>query len=217
MKKGIVFVISFLMFLMFNVVNAVSGVKSVIYNTAAKQAIYDLKGHQCADTEVRDYIRNGNNVTMVRKRYSGGVAGSLCEHHVLEFTVDAEGVKHTGMMYYDTLGVLIRSFTFDESILIFPAVVNVGDSWASGSKVTQVFGAGTGTLSTAVEKSTLVKENLTVSVPAGTFTGCVKLVTRRVSGYIAGFDRVDWYCPTVGLVKRISHVRIFELSVPPVF
>lgn len=217
MKKRIVLAVSFLMCLMFNVVNAVSGAKSATYLAAAKQAIYNLKGHQCADTEVRDYIRNGFSVTMVRKRYSGGVNGSLCEHHVLNFVVDAEGVKYTGIDFYDISGVLIGRSTFDEAILRFPALVNVGDSWATGSTVTQMPVTGTARVGFAVDKSTLLKENVTVTVPAGTFTNCVKVANRRASSIIGTFDRVHWYCPTVGLVKRISNTRKFELSVPPVF
>ncbi len=76
--------------------------------------------------------------------------------------------------------------------------VEVGDSWEQGS-LPSLMTAGTSHESLLV--SIVVSgTNETVTVPAGTFDGCVKITAAtkpRVS-----LEEHDWYCPGVGLVRQ---------------
>ncbi len=46
--------------------------------------------------------------------------------------------------------------------------------------------------------------NLTVNGNAVIYTGCLRLHEVRTSSKMGVFDRISWYCPGVGLAKRVS-------------
>ena len=61
--------------------------------------------------------------------------------------------------------------------------------------------------STWLSMATVTEEDVTVTVPAGTFTDCFVIETLTDEGFGAGFvlSRTDWYSPTAqGLVKTVD-------------
>jgi hypothetical protein len=61
----------------------------------------------------------------------------------------------------------------------------------------------------AEDMATIVALGETVSVPAGTFTGCLK--TRDFTPLEPGVEEFKWYCPGVGLVKEQGARSVLEL------
>ena len=75
-----------------------------------------------------------------------------------------------------------------------------GFAWASGGELDSTFG-GVGYYT---DKSEVVGIE-SVSVTAGKFNDCMKVHVVSRNGFSGQtFSRMDWYCPDVGLVKRIS-------------
>ena len=77
-----------------------------------------------------------------------------------------------------------------------------GVAWVSAGKMDSTSSGE----SYYAEKSEVVAvENVTV--PYGTFTGCLKI--HRTSQYgVSLYTRVDWVCPGMGVVKRINNGRV---------
>jgi len=63
----------------------------------------------------------------------------------------------------------------------------------------------------SIQTGALIAVNQTVTVPAGTFTGCIKTSTNR-SGINSGgsLQRINTFCPGAGLVKQIQTKKFYN-------
>ncbi len=100
-------------------------------------------------------------------------------------------------------------------ILRFP--IEVGRSWEINSEIQRLMYRVPITL-----KATIQSINDTVTVPAGTFKKCVKVVTtgstKKNLGMFMGTAKIEvkefsWYAPNVGLVKMIREEKSNHLLV----
>ncbi len=68
-----------------------------------------------------------------------------------------------------------------------------------------------------VQTSSLLSVNQSVTVPAGSFTGCIK-VARHRSGNTLGTtnDLINTFCPGVGLVKQVFSKVFYNTSSPSI-
>lgn len=95
---------------------------------------------------------------------------------------------------------------FDPPQLFFPAEVIVGKSFTQVSNYT-LYMNDTADSSGTVEINGMLETVEDVSVPAGNFSGCLKIqyTVKQYDGGIPGYTETDttiWLAPDVGIVKR---------------
>jgi len=168
------------------------------------------------NTETRTFQRTplGNGVTNVdimRTRTQSG--GAVCHYNVLHYQSRADGFYWMGRDVYDNLQNFVSSNVINGGLIERGSNMEIGKSFG-GASSTSIDTTNTNTTSTVV--SNLVLLGLEdVSVPAGDYTGCLKISRNIVSGdsSFGSNQSVAWYCSGVGLTKRIDSVgNIWTLS-----
>ncbi len=108
-----------------------------------------------------------------------------------------EGTMETGRRMYNTSGVLVQDLTYYPPLLgvDLAGPKEVGKIWGGGYMAKKpdgsIYGAET------IMFSILAIEDVTV--PAGTFIGCIKV--HHTTG---NYKAVAWYAEGIGMVKRIG-------------
>ena len=112
---------------------------------------------------------------------------------------------------------LVESQRFDPSAtftaIFDPPVVKLTDSmvpgiaWASAGEHNSTSG---GERYFTDSSEVVAIEN--VSVPAGSFSNCLKIYSQHQYGAVGVHSQMDWICPDVGLVKRIHNYVQIELT-----
>lgn len=177
---------------------------------------FSMKGQNCADTETRQYNRtlqgDATAVRMVRVRSQAGIP---CQRRAFEYIVNDENRQLLRYESYNASGSTLRGVTtLANPIVLRHNNMQIGQSWGGGTEVTlspePVFGA----IHVLANQSTLLGvEDIAVGYNGGTtFSACLKIGSTRTSDTIGQFMRVEWFCPQVGLVKRIQN----SLTTPPV-
>ena len=178
--------------------------------------------HRITEYDDHDYI-NENIQSKTFIRYNLGVAAYLAwdfdrsipgEVLRAETLTDADG----NLIWYRTSKFAPTPESFNlvqtrrddpfvtDTTDIDPPIVILNDSmipgiaWASGSELDSTFSG----VSYNTDKREIVGIE-SVSVTAGEFDDCLKVHILNRSGFSdQTFSRLDWFCPDVGLVKRIS-------------
>lgn len=177
--------------------------------------VYSMKGMDCGDSESREYTRtpvgDATQVTMLRIRSQAGIP---CQRRTFDYLVTDEDRRLVRNRVYNLSGSTLKSTReLVDPVVLRHASMQVGQSWGGASEVTQspepVFGA----VHVLANKSTLLGiEDISVAYNGGTtFNGCLKIGTQRTSDTIGQFMRVEWFCPDVGMVKRMQN----SLETPP--
>ncbi|WP_455208693.1 collagen-like triple helix repeat-containing protein [Kaarinaea lacus] len=185
------------------------------YGTNATQKVFNAYGSSFWNTEthIYDSVTLPGKVLLYRNRALDGVP----------FRVDVyrySGEPSIGLMLearqrYDENTVdpanplasqPTRISTLETPIITLASTMTIGHPWVSASKVDESdLVVGDVWITAAVETRTLMAiENVTV--PAGTYNNCAKiLVHRNATSFGSDFQRVSWYCPNgVGMVKQIQ-------------
>lgn len=132
------------------------------------------------------------------------------------YDVTPEGLVETGYRFYNLSGVNSSTTRYDPGLLVFPfGLYAVGDMWGgayieifrivpiSGPPVYKQY------MSRLYQYAIVGTE--TVTVPAGTFTDCIKIARYRGNGT----DRIAWYAKGVGQVKVIfTHKDQTDINTP---
>ena len=175
---------------------------------------------------IEELQREGINV---EERYSNFGAGGpyVLEEQEPMVYFREKGFLNRVLLAYQAGKVVPASGTGDSRYL--PEVLTDGTSWDSSTDTFHV-----GELGFRVSFKHVVSiERETVSVPAGTFKGCVRVDTSSTegpdSGYRPGEELVfyysDWYAPGVGLVRTqqwddVKHgtertrIELMDYSIP---
>lgn len=181
------------------------------YGFSGTSKIFALTGNFCGDTETRTISRTtaGENteITMSRVRTSIGVT---C--HNKTFTRLA---TPTEMLLIDkgnnTLsGVLKSTDTLDGPMPLRTSTMEIGSAFGSASNIIRTPVGGLGVLSDLMVNTTTLLAVEDVTVPAGSYTACLKIHTLRTSATFGRFNRVQWFCPAVGEVKRMQSESLGE-------
>jgi len=109
-----------------------------------------------------------------------------------------EGTMEIGRNEYDTSGILIKDLTYDPPLLgvDLAGPKEVGKIWGGGYIATKSVGGIDSETNTKMFSILAIED---VTVPAGTFTGCIK-----VHCTTSNYKWVAWYAEGVGMVKRIG-------------
>ena len=166
---------------------------------------YDTKTFTAQDTsgaftqEVRTFDRTVTGQVSYLRHRTGGTADKMdtivldnsgAELKLIEFgrhgTLDANTVTETRTM---SPGVLLRTETMEP-----------GKTFGSDSLLSRDSVASSGVLQT----STLIAVNQAVTVPSGSYTGCIKVAQHRAARHLGStYDRINTFCPGVGLVRQL--------------
>jgi len=168
------------------------------------------------DSEIRTFDRSvSGRVSYLRDRVHSVNGRFKLDTIVLDNS--GSELKFVGLKARNKFtGDVIADIAIDPGLVARTASMQIGKTFGSDVKVT-INDLVAGVTSTAYtqQRVVLVAANQTVTVPAGQFTGCIKLSSHR-SGNALGetFDRTSTHCPSVGLVKQVQS-RVFYDSVAP--
>lgn len=113
--------------------------------------------------------------------------------------VDSGGIVETGYRFYNLSGANSSTTRYEPGLLVFPfGLYAVGDMWGGAYKE-EFFLVSNPEIKQYMSRlfQYAVVGIETVTVPAGTFTDCIKIARYRGNGT----DRISWYAKGVGQVK----------------
>lgn len=225
-----------------NATNITTNTANITNNTAAIAAIpgatlYDynkfvtgtnvisktfaLQGSFCgsANREVRSYTwtSSGANtdVVMTQKWDDAGTVCTWRDFHYLQTPTQRQLL---GSNMYDTSGTLVQTYTLDTPIILASNAMAKGTVFGTAAIINVTPAGGSASFAGSFVQTKVALEVENVTVPAGTFSACLKTSTFRSSYGFGAYQRISWDCPGVGEVKRILHSsdntidRVWELS-----
>jgi hypothetical protein len=117
------------------------------------------------------------------------------------YDVTPEGIVETGFRFYNLSGVNSSTARYEPGLLVFPYGRHaVGDMWG-GAYIEKFRGVSMPEYKQFMSRmyQYAIVGIETVTVPAGTFTDCIKIARYRGNGT----DRIGWYAKGIGAVKFI--------------
>ena len=178
-----------------------------LYEGTASTKTYALTGSGfCGNTELRSFTRVDNGVStdlrIDRKRSNAGVT---CHHKVFGYNVTADKRE---LLYRENRnpgsGNLGSTDTLTDPITRVTSTMQMGVTLGDASPITRTSVGGTPSFFSALVESNTVVDIEDVTVPAGSYSACLKLHTFRTSSGFGAFNRIAWLCPGMGEVKRIQ-------------
>lgn len=161
------------------------------------------------NTEVHQLIRtvidaNTTDITLRRILSVDGI--TTCQIREFDYTKTADNYVHKETRAFNPDGTPGETYTFLEPVILRTAKMQIGVPIVSTTEVQSTVN------SHMIEINTLLG-NESVTVPAGTYTDCIKIHKRR-NAVISGHDQtaISWYCAGIGLVKRIRVVNNSSLG-----
>jgi len=192
------------------------------YNFRNYTQSYTTKTFDVMDTrgkyvsEIRTFDRSvPGQVSYLRDRIKANNTRLKLDTIVLD--VSGADAKLVGFKTHDKVTeAVVNDMTISPGLVGRTESMQIGKTFGNDVKVTinDLVGGLTSTGYTQ-QRVVLLASNQTVTVPAGTFTGCIKLSRHRSGGVLGDtFDRTNTHCPGVGLVKQIDS-RVFYDTVSP--
>lgn len=182
------------------------------YNSDASEKVFQVSGsavdgsivgNLVYDTEVRRYDRTQPGiVSYSRDRKLGGINGSGVNYSVITLDKSTDKLLLSKFQRYSNNGLTLKETrTMTPGVVFRTENMQIGKTFGSYSSLDSTK-AG---LSSVIQSVTLLGLD-DVTVPAGSFTGCLKLLRHRNSERLGGvYDRINWFCPdNVGLVKSVT-------------
>lgn len=167
--------------------------------------------HGPVDTETRNYDRSvTNQLSFQRLRSSSSI---LLRRDDIFLDTSGDELRFIRRDLYNVTGGVATGLNYTETLS--PGLFNrttsmlLGRTVGTSSDITLSNGATGSSITT--QTASLIAVNQSVTVPAGTFTGCMVIAHTR-EGINAGgsYKRMNTYCPTAGLVKQIQTRHIYD-------
>ena len=190
-------------------------------NSTITSKTFALNGN-CGTREVRTFTRtvvnNGTEITMTRKRDTANVVCFWRDNIYLETQTERQLLS--GKNYDPTTGELTGTYTLDLPLTLETSSMGKGINIGDAAKISETLaGATPAYFGTIVQlNSALEIETTDVTVPAGTYSGCLKLSSIRRSQAFGRYQQISWKCPGIGEVKRLQSTidstgsRVWELE-----
>ena len=175
----------------------------------------------CGDIEVRTISRTtvamGTQIDIHRLRTN---MGANCQERGHQYLASATEFTLQNKFNYDGSGgsVLTSTDTFEEPIIRRNSTMNQGIAFGSSSTITNTPAGGGGSTTTGIVEVNTVLGIEDVTVPLNTYTACLKIHSLRTSSTNGAFNRISWFCPGLGEVKRTQtelntlNYRTWELT-----
>lgn len=179
---------------------------------------FRLTGEFCGDREVLTYSRTAAGAdTQIRIVRQWDSAGVVCHWDDFQYLATPAGYQLRNSGIYDPAGTFVGTYTLEAPIIVRGSAMRQGASFADATRVDYTpVGGSTDFYGVLIQTSSALGI-ADVTVPAGSFAGCLKMGVLRTSNSLGAFHRVSWLCPGVGEVKRIqmginlTNPRIWEL------
>jgi len=183
------------------------------YNTTATDKTFNVTSSSyCATTELRSYVRTPNGTdTDVEMTLKAPATGALCRHTIFKSTntPTEKLLKSKDNIYINgpNIGLISNAFRLEEPITLGTSSMAKGSAFADASKIFVTPFGSTENLNGVHLQTTYASGVESVTVPLDTYNNCLKIYEMRSSNGFGGdrSNRVSWYCPTVGLVKRLEY------------
>ena len=156
------------------------------------------------NTEVHQFTRtvidaNTTDITLRRTRTDG--SSTTCQIRDFVYTQTADTFVYRARNDFDIIGTPVETYTFSEPVIVRTSAMQIGLPIVSTTEVQSTVN------SHMIETNTLLGTEA-VTVPAGTYTDCIKIHKRRNTA-MPGHDltSIRWYCAGIGLAKAIKVVN----------
>jgi len=157
----------------------------------------------CGDTEVRTLTRTVNgDTTNLKVNRTRSSAGRLCHNKSFNYVLTPEARKLVSRENNDLGGNLLSTDILGKPFTVRKSAMVEGKAFGGATGIKRQSVGGTPVLISVFVNTTTVERVQDVTVPAGTFTDCLKIHTTRNSGVIGRFERYSWHCAGLGEVKR---------------
>jgi len=142
---------------------------------------------------------------VLRTEIATDASNNITRYSQSKFTPTTESFNLAQALRYDlstTPPVLIDTIDYTPAVDMLTSAMIPGIAWGSGGAINSSISGES--YYTEMNEVVAVED---VTVPAGTYNSCLKV--HRTSQYGASlYTRMDWFCPDMGLVKRINNGRI---------
>ena len=176
------------------------------YTTTVSSKTFRLQiplSSSCGDTETRTFTRVVNgDVTNLKINRIRTLAGSICQNKNFNYVLTPTTRKLVSKENNSFGGNLKSTDILGIPFTVATSTMVEGKSFGGATGIKNQPVGGVPVLISAFVNTVTVEGDQTVKVPAGTFTGCIKVHTVRNSGVLGTFNRYSWYCPGLGEVKR---------------
>lgn len=157
----------------------------------------------CGDTETRTFSRIVNgDVTNLKVNRVRTIAGNVCHTTNFNYILTPGSKKFVSSEVFDYAGNLYSTNILSKPFTVATSSMIEGKSFGGATGIKNQVVGGSPVLTGVFVNTVTVEKVQDVTVPAGTFTGCIKVHTVRNSSVIGNFNRYSWFCPGLGEVKR---------------
>lgn len=160
-------------------------------------------GGGCGDTETRTFLRVANgDVTNLKINRTRTLTGNICHNKSFNYILTPDSKKLVSKENNDLAGNLWSTDILGKPFTVAKSSMVEGKSFGGATGIKNQTVGGSLVLISSFVNTVTVERVQDVTVPAGTFTGCIKVHTVRNSGGFGSFNRYSWFCPGIGEVKR---------------
>jgi hypothetical protein len=184
-----------------------------------KITAYDYNDYLNSDIQSKTFIRHQDGIDydlawyfdrpnpneVVRTEVVTDAYGNITRYVDATFKRTAQSFDWLQSRQYDpymTPPLLVDTTDYEPPVVSLTSAMVPGIAWGSGGAIN----SSSSGESFYTDKSEVLAVEA-VTVPAGTFTGCLKIYRLREFDVSITIQRVEWYCPDMGLVKRIQGGR----------
>lgn len=180
-----------------------SNATSKVFAVSGSSVDGSILGSLMYDTEVRHYDRTlPGQTSYSRDRKLGGENGIGVNYSVITLDTSGNELLLTKLERFNNAGTVLK-----ETRIMTPGVIfrtenmETGKGFGSHSSLSSSKAGG----SSVIQSVTLLGLE-DVTVPAGSYTACLKILRHRNSSRLGGiYDRINWFCPNgIGLAKQVT-------------
>ena len=181
---------------------------------------FKLTGNFCGDTETRGFTKTvvGDNteIKMSRIRTSLGVT---CHNKTFTRLATPSAILLIDKENNSFSGLHKSTDTLHGPVPLRTSTMEMGSTFGTSSKIVRTSVGGAFIQDDLMVNTATLLAVEDVTVPAGSYSACLKIHTLRTSSTFGRFNRVQWFCAGVGEVKRmqsedlgVAGYRIWELT-----
>lgn len=148
---------------------------------------------------------DGTKTVIMKRTRDNQYTAFICSIRIFNYLATADAFQFLGIQNLDRNDgtTILGTVTYNPPFPLRKSQMKVGDSWSHAPDAT-VTDIPYPVPVTHVLRNTTFEGIEDVTVPAGSYTGCIKMYTRKLAIELLepSFDDIKWYCSGIGLVKR---------------
>lgn len=180
-----------------------SSAVSKVFAVSGSAVNGSVLGNLIYDTEVRHYDRSiPGQTSYSRDRKQGGENGVGVNYSVITLDTTGNELLLTKLERFNNAGTVLKETrTMTPGVTFRTENMEIGKGFGSYSSLNSSKAGD----SSVIQSVTLLGLE-DVTVPAGSYAACLKILRHRNSSRLGGiYDRINWFCPNgVGLAKQVT-------------